>query len=162
MGHAGPLARRCVENDQFLIHAGDTIVTVPFTIKELLEECNSYPHKNISCICVRKIDDKQLLKRYGVACINAKSHVTKLIEKPADPKSGFAVIPIYVLTQRIFDIIEILPHDKSSEVQLTNAINYLIKSKQTVLAYLLKEGIRRIDVGSPDTYFDALSSSLNI
>ena len=30
---------------------------------------------------------------------------------------------------KIFDIIKILPHDKSSEVQLTNAINYLIKSK---------------------------------
>jgi dTDP-glucose pyrophosphorylase len=152
------LARRSVENDQFLVHAGDTVVTAPFTIREVLEECDSYPHNNISCICVRKIDDKRLLKRYGVASVNAKSHVTKLVEKPTDPKSGFAVIPIYFLTQRIFDIIKILPHDKSNEVQLTNAINHLIKSKQTVLAYLLKEDIRRIDVGSPDTYFDALSS----
>ncbi len=131
-------------------------------IKEVLEECNDYSHNNISCICVRKIDDKRLLKRYGVENVNANSHVTKLIEKPADLKSGFAVIPIYVLTQRIFDIIKILPHDKWNEIQLTNAISYLIKSKQTVLAYRLREGVLRIDVGSPDTYFDALSSSINI
>ena len=162
LGHSILLARACVKNDQFLVHAGDTILTAPHIIKRMLQECNNYPDKNASCICVRKIDDKRLLRRYGVANVNAKSHVTKLVEKPAYPKSNFAVIPIYVLGQSIFDRIKISPHGKSNEVQLTNAINNLIKSKQTVLAYLLKEDVQRIDVGSPDTYFDALSSWINI
>jgi len=70
-------------------------------------------------------------------------------------------VPIYVLTQTIFEILKRLPQDDSSEIQFTQAINHLIKSRQNVQAYDIGE-IRRIDVGSPDTYHDALSYSFKI
>jgi glucose-1-phosphate thymidylyltransferase len=81
-----------------------------------------------------------------------------VVEKPPHPKSELAIIPIYVLPQRIFGILERLPQGGSSEIHFTQAINHLIKTGQTVQAFDTGE-IRRIDIGSPDTYHDALSFS---
>ncbi len=127
----------------------------------MLEICNNHDLKDISCICVRRIYDTHLLKRYGVAEVNSHSLVTRIVEKPTHPKSEFAIVPIYVLTQRIFGILERLPQGGHSEIQFTRAINHLIKSRQTVQAYDIGE-ISDDDVGSPDTYHDALSYSFKI
>lgn len=161
-GHAVLLASPYVENDLFLVHAGDTIIMAPHrinTIKEMTEKCDSDRHKHISCICIRKIADKKLLKRHGVVNINANFQVTRAVEKPSNPKSDFAIMPIYILTKKIFDILKKLPAGKGNEIQLTDAINYLIQSKQPVVAYVLTEEVLRIDVGSPETYYEALLSS---
>lgn len=161
LGHALLISRTCIQDHRFLVHAGDTILTAPFEINKMLEICSNPNLKDVSCICVRKISDKHLLKRYGVAEVNSRSRITRIVEKPTHPKSEFAIVPIYVLPQRIFEILERLPQSGYSEIQFTQAINHLIKSRHTVQAFDIG-AIRRIDVGSPDTYHDALSFSFKI
>ena len=158
LGPALLISRTSIQDHLFLVHAGDTILPAPFEINKMLEMCSNPNLKDASCICVRKISDKHLLKRYGVAEVNSHSLITRVVEKPPHPKSELAIIPIYVLPQRIFGILERLPQGGSSEIHFTQAINHLIKTGQTVQAFDTGE-IRRIDIGSPDTYHDALSFS---
>ena len=161
LGHALLISRTSIQDHRFLVHAGDTVLTAPFEINKMLEICNNPNLKDVSRICVRRVSDKHLLKRYGIAEINSHFLITRVVEKPTHPTSDFAIVPIYVLTQKIFEILKRLPQDDSSEIQFTQAINHLIESGLTVQAYDIGE-IRRIDVGSPDTYHDALSYSFKI
>ena len=57
--------------------------------------------------------------------------VTDLVEKPArqDAPSDLAIIGRYILTPDIFDALHDTAKDKSGEIQLTNGLRKLLKSR---------------------------------
>ena len=75
------------------------------------------------------------------------SRLDAIIEKPEpeDAPSNLAVVGRYILTPRIFELLEQTPRGAGDEIQLTDAIAALLKEEQ-VLAYEF-EG-RRYDCGS--------------
>jgi UTP--glucose-1-phosphate uridylyltransferase len=72
--------------------------------------------------------------------------------KPAEAPSNLAVVGRYILTPRIFDLLESTPHGAGGEIQLTDAIAALLKEEQ-VLAYEFKG--KRYDCGSKLGYLKA-------
>ena len=52
--------------------------------------------KDGSAIAVRELDDRELLKQYGVVELDAADRVIGLEEKPAEPKSDLAATASYV------------------------------------------------------------------
>jgi len=80
--------------------------------------------------------------------------VSSIVEKP-DPDtapSNLAVVGRYILTPRIFDLLESTPRGAGGEIQLTDAIAALLKEEQ-VLAYQFKG--QRYDCGSKLGYLKA-------
>jgi UTP--glucose-1-phosphate uridylyltransferase len=82
------------------------------------------------------------------------SRVTSIVEKPSPDKapSNLAVVGRYILTPRIFDLLESTPRGAGGEIQLTDAIAALLKEEQ-VLAYEFKG--QRYDCGSKLGYLKA-------
>jgi glucose-1-phosphate thymidylyltransferase len=87
-GYAIDLTKEIVGDDEIFIVLGDTIAE--YNLTEVL-------HSNISMIGVKKVDDP---RNFGVAEINEDGIITRLIEKPAIPKSNMAMVGIYYIKEK--------------------------------------------------------------
>lgn len=81
--HAVDLTKNLVNDDEVFIALGDTICE--YDIKKVL----SSPY---SMLGVKKVDDP---RDFGVAEINEDGNITKVVEKPAIPKSNMALVGLY-------------------------------------------------------------------
>ncbi|MDR0665160.1 MAG: UTP--glucose-1-phosphate uridylyltransferase GalU [Helicobacteraceae bacterium] len=83
--------------------------------------------------------------------------VREMVEKPAPEKapSNLAVIGRYILTPRVFEILQDQPAGASGEIQLTDAINSIAKESK-VLAYRFKG--TRYDCGGLDGFVAATNA----
>ena len=80
--------------------------------------------------------------------------VKKLVEKPAieESPSNVAILGRYIITPKIFEILENTKPGKGNEIQLTDALEVLIKN-EAMYAYDF-EG-RRYDVGDKLGFLEA-------
>lgn len=86
-GHAIWLAKDVIANDEILIVFGDTICEVNW------QEVINSP---FSTLGVKKVDDP---RQFGVAEVNEQNIITRLVEKPAIPKSNLALVGIYKIKE---------------------------------------------------------------
>jgi glucose-1-phosphate thymidylyltransferase len=86
-GHAIWLAKEKINNDPILIVFGDTICEVNW--KEIIDAPNSL-------LGVKKVDDP---RQFGVAEVSEDNKITRLLEKPAIPKSNLALVGIYKIDE---------------------------------------------------------------
>lgn len=77
-------------------------------------------------ILLKKVEDPQ---RFGVPELDGK-RVLRIEEKPAQPKSEFAVIGIYLYDFRVFDIIRTLKPSGRGELEITDVNNAYIERGQ--------------------------------
>ena len=96
--------------------------------------------------------------KYGIVhplpFANRLSNVDGIVEKPKpeNAPSNLAVVGRYILTSRIFDLLESTPRGAGNEIQLTDGIAALLHEEQ-VLAYEFSG--RRHDCGSKLGYLVA-------
>jgi glucose-1-phosphate thymidylyltransferase len=95
-GHAVSLTRDIVQDDEVIIVLGDTIAD--YDLSEVL----SSP---FSMLGVKKVDDP---RNFGVAEIDEDGKITRVVEKPAIPKSNLALVGIYKIreTSMMFSCID--------------------------------------------------------
>ena len=74
-------------------------------------------------ILLKKVADPQ---RFGVPQLDGQ-RVLKIEEKPAEPKSEFAVIGIYMYDERVFEIIRVLKPSGRGELEITDVNNAYIE-----------------------------------
>jgi len=74
-------------------------------------------------ILLKKVSDPQ---RFGVPELDGK-HVLRIEEKPAQPKSEYAVIGIYFYDSDVFDIIRTLVPSGRGELEITDVNNAYIE-----------------------------------
>ena len=118
-GHAIDLTRDAVGNDEVLIVLGDTIAE--YDVKSIIES----PY---SMLGIKKVDDP---RNFGVAEIDEEGIITRVVEKPAIPKSNMALVGIYKIkeTAYMFDCIrQITEMDVRTydEFTLTEALECMI------------------------------------
>jgi glucose-1-phosphate thymidylyltransferase len=65
-------------------------------------------------------------ERFGVATVQG-GKVTRIVEKPKNPQSNFAVIGIYMYDGRVWDIIKTLKPSDRGELEITDVNNWFIQ-----------------------------------
>lgn len=115
------------KDEDVLILLGDTVFDVDFT---------SFVETNENAIAVVKVEDP---RRFGVAEVDSASRITKLVEKPDEPKSDLALAGMYyVKDQRILKaaIEKLIADDIKTrdEYQLTDAFQLMIESGTEIKA----------------------------
>lgn len=130
-GHAILKARNHIGDEPFAVLYGDDLVTskVP-CIKQLV---NLYEKYSSTMLAVQEIPADKL-SSYGVIDgkpVNDVYLVEGLVEKPETNKapSNLALLGRYILEPEIFGVIERTPAAKNGEVQLTDAIKLLARTK---------------------------------
>jgi glucose-1-phosphate thymidylyltransferase len=75
-------------------------------------------------ILLSEVSDPQ---RFGVPVIE-DGRIVRIEEKPADPKSRYAVIGVYMYDNRVFDIIKTLRPSGRGELEITDVNNAYIET----------------------------------
>lgn len=154
-GHAVLLARPFVGADEFLVHAGDTYI-ISNKNSHLTRLVNTHRKlKDDATLLTQEVPDP---RPYGI--IEGKEtdegyKVTRVVEKPEKPTTNLAIMPIYVFTPILFRALEVTPPGKGGEVQLTDGIQKLIDWGFNVQAIKLNDDDIRLDIGTPETYWEA-------
>ena len=147
LGHAIHCAKSFVGNEPFAVMLGDDVVDseVP-CLKQLIDCFNEY---KTTILGVQTVDPKNVDKYGIVDGLHIEDRVYKvkrLVEKPSvdEAPSNVAILGRYIITPQIFEILENTAPGKGNEIQLTDALETLIKN-EAMYAYDF-EG-RRYDVG---------------
>lgn len=155
LGHAILCAKPFVKDEPFAVILSDDIIPPEETL--LLDMIKLYRKLKSPVLALEKVPVQEV-NRYGVISGDKEwdsvFRINSLIEKP-DPQhapSNMAIIGRYILTPDIFDILEGAKPGKGGEIQLTDAINVLLK-KRPVYGYLF--GGKRYDAGDKLGYLKA-------
>lgn len=147
LGHAIWCARKFIGNEPFAVLLGDDIVRAKKPcLKQLMEQ---YNHYNASIIGVQKVE-KSEVSRYGIVDgtqLNERLYtVQNLVEKPnqEEAPSELAIMGRYILSPKIFQVLDSLGPGAGNEIQLTDAI---AKMNQHEVVYAYDFEGTRYDVG---------------
>ena len=158
-GHALLSAKKFVDDDNFLLHAGDTY----FPNYEFLSKFVKLFKTDNKITCNLLLESKKRLDGYGIAQIkkqNGQNRVFDVEEKPKQPKSNLAILPVYAFKPVIFDALKRTNHGYNSELQVTDAIKTMIDNNEKITAMKIKQ--KWFDIGTPQRYLDALNYSFKI
>ena len=119
IAHAISLCENFIGTDKFIVYLGDNILRTGLS---------SFVDKFQT-----SLTDAQILlaevenpSQFGVVDIK-DNKILKIIEKPKDPPSNFAVIGVYFLTPKIFKIIDELKPSWRGELEITEALQLLME-----------------------------------
>jgi UTP--glucose-1-phosphate uridylyltransferase len=159
-GDAVFLSRSFVQDEPFLVHAGDTYI-----ISDSAEHLSSLirVHERLNGDATILVQEVENPKQYGIIEGNEMENgvykVRRVIEKPEKPATKLAIVAVYVFHPVIFKALEKTAPGKGGEIQLTDAIQTLIDWGLNVYAVGIDRSTGRLDIGSPETYWEALSLS---
>ena len=156
LGHAVLCAQPAIGDEDFAVLLADDLIDGGR--KPCLSQMQAVYHEyGASVLAVERVPPEEV-SAYGVVDTHpiraGLGEIRRIVEKPKaeDAPSNLAVVGRYLLTPRIFKLLETTPRGKGGEIQLTDAISQLIQ-EQTVLACEF-EGVR-YDCGSKLGYLKA-------
>ena len=159
-GDAVLRAESFVGPEPFLVHAGDDLI-LSNNGRHLRRLLKTFNKNNADIVFL--VEEVRDPRQYGVVKAEFVEkgvlHVLDIVEKPREPPSNLAVVAIYAFKPSIFDKLKKTKPDKKGEIQLTDAIKAAIDNGEKVLAVKLHKDEKRLDVGNPRRYWDALRES---
>lgn len=91
---------------------------------------------------------------YGVASINSKSKIIKIVEKPKKTKSNLAVTGLYFFDNNVVKLSKKLKPSKRQELEITDLLN-LYRKKGKLNAEMIGRGGVWLDTGNIKDYYNA-------
>ena len=94
--------------------------------------------------------------QYGVAFLDRKNKVIKLVEKPKKPESNLAVTGLYFFDNQVVQFSKKLKPSKRGELEIIDLLN-IYRKKKILSAEFIGRGGAWLDTGSVKDYYDASS-----
>ncbi len=138
LGHAVLCAKPVIGDEPFAVLLPDDLIWSrgPGALKQMADAAQA---TGASVIATQDVPRSQT-GSYGIVATDdfseRQGRITAIVEKPAPEAapSTLAVVGRYILSPRIFDLLEATPPGAGGEIQLTDAISLLLQ-EQPVLAY---------------------------
>jgi UTP--glucose-1-phosphate uridylyltransferase len=156
-GDAVLMSRPFVQNEPFLVHAGDTYI-----ISDKSEHVLSLikAHEDLGADASFLVHKVSHPRQYGVVEGRKEENgiykVERVVEKPTKPRTNIKIVAVYAFSPIILDALARVKPGKNGEIQLTDAIQILIEQGRNVYAKLVSPNQVELDIGDPETYWDAL------
>jgi glucose-1-phosphate thymidylyltransferase len=129
LAHAVKISRPFLKESPFVMYLGDNIIKDG--IVSLVEEFKR--RRPNAMILLARVKEPQ---RFGVAELK-QGKVVKLTEKPRKPKSDLALVGVYMFDHNIFKAARSIKPSWRNELEITDAIQYLIDKKFEVHSHTI-------------------------
>tara|TARA_Y100001936_G_C16061969_1_gene664665 strand:+ start:843 stop:1907 length:1065 start_codon:yes stop_codon:yes gene_type:complete len=145
IAHAIRLCKDFIRNEKFLVFLGDNIIQ-----KSIVEFTERFKKSNFdSTVLLCEVDNPS---RFGIAEVKNEK-IIKILEKPKVPPSNLAVTGIYLLTPKIFDVIDNLKPSWRNELEITDALDDLLKENDNISYEIITDYWK--DTGTPEDIIHA-------
>jgi glucose-1-phosphate thymidylyltransferase len=124
LAHAVLISEGFIGSEPFVMYLGDNLLKQG--VKDFM---TVFEESGADCVIgVSPVKDPS---RFGIAEISG-GKIVRLVEKPKEPKSNLALIGVYVFGPVIFDAVEKIRPSWRNELEITDAIQWLLESGRRV------------------------------
>jgi glucose-1-phosphate thymidylyltransferase len=129
LAHAVLISEEFIGAEPFVMYLGDNLLNKGISnfVEEFVRE------KPAAQILLARVPDPQM---FGVAEL-ADGRVVRLVEKPQEPKSDLALVGVYMFSPVVFDAVKAIRPSLRNELEITDAIQYLIDRGLEVRPHLV-------------------------
>jgi glucose-1-phosphate thymidylyltransferase len=154
LAHAVKTAKKFLGNDSFVMCLGDNV-----TGQGLDSFINKFKKENLDALIILKEVDNP--SAFGIAVLDAKGNITRLVEKPKTPiGSNLAIIGTYLFSNKVHEAIERIKPSWRGELEITDAIQEMINMGFKVKAEVLNSWW--LDTGKKDDILSANAKILDV
>ncbi|MEX2274193.1 MAG: glucose-1-phosphate thymidylyltransferase [Actinomycetota bacterium] len=145
LAHAVLTAEAFVRGEPFLMYLGDNVL-----LEGLAGFARNFEeHRPDAQIFLARVPEPE---RFGVAVLEG-DRVTRLVEKPTEHISDLALVGVYLFDDSILDAAKAIQPSGRGELEITDAIQYLIDTGKTVRAEMVSGWWK--DTGKPEDLLEA-------
>lgn len=152
LAHAVQITNMHIGNESFLMFLGDILIDKGELKKAYEKFIKSKPE---TLVLLKEIDDP---RPYGIAEVT-NGKVSKMVEKPQDPKSNLCLAGIYFFQPSIFYAIANIKPSYRGELEITDAVDFQIQLKKPVEYHVIKSWW--LDIGTPENLIKGNEVLLN-
>jgi glucose-1-phosphate thymidylyltransferase len=145
LAHAVKIAEPFLGTDSFVMYLGDNLIADG--IRQFVQEFRD-ERPNAQILLARVTNPSA----FGVAEIRG-GKVVALEEKPREPKSDYALVGVYLFDANVFEAVKAIRPSARGELEITDAIQYLIDTKRDVRSHVIKGWWK--DTGKLDDMLEA-------
>src|SRR5947208_754787 len=117
------LAERFVDGDPVVVMLADNVVE-----RSLRPAVESFRRQERGArIILSRVDEPEHLRHLGVPELDGDGRVVRIVEKPADPPSPYAVTGIYFYDAAVFEVIPTLRPSGRGELEITDVNNHYVR-----------------------------------
>jgi len=146
LAHAVKTAREFLGDDSFVMCLGDNI-----TGQGLAGFIEKFIAEGLDALIILK--EVATPSSFGIAQLDKEGNIVQLVEKPKTPMGNLAIIGTYLFSSRIHEAIERIVPSWRGELEITDAIQEMIRMGFTVKAELLNSWW--LDTGKKDDILSA-------
>lgn len=140
-----------IGDDSVCLVLGDNIFYGQSFTRMLAEAVRVAEQENKATVFGYYVNDPE---RYGVAEFDAEGNVLSIEEKPACPKSNYAVVGLYFYPNRVVEVAKQIKPSARGELEITS-VNQAFLAADDLKVQLLGRGFAWLDTGTHDSLSEA-------
>lgn len=140
-----------IGNDSACLVLGDNIFYGSYFTSKLAEAVRAAEEDKKATVFGYWVSDPE---RYGVAEFDREGHCVSIEEKPANPKSNYAVVGLYFYPNKVVDVAKSIKPSARGELEITS-VNQVFLNDGELMVQTLGRGFAWLDTGTHDSLSEA-------